>query len=360
MDGGSDKTQNDVYERLRDRLDRMAKGFPATENGAEIKLLRQLFTPEDAAFFLAMGDDYETSREVAGRMGGDPGEVAARMEDMAKRGLLFRLRGGKGVRYRTMPFIVGIYEFQVDRLDMPLAKAFSKYFVTALAKTFHDRKLPYMRTIPIETDVVTGDRILPIDDAVSIVKNKKRISVAACLCRQAASIGGRPCKHPAETCLQFDAWADYYVENGRARYIAQEDALAMLRRNEKEGLVIQAANSRDVEIMCSCCSCCCGMLVSLKFFPGPSQNTMSNYVCRKDDRLCANDAHCVGRCPSGAHSLVDGKATFDRTKCIGCGLCVTTCPSGALVLERKPEPALYLPPPTLLDAYGEMERERKG
>lgn len=359
MDTKSGKTQNDVYERLRDRLDRMAKGFPATENGAEITLLRQLFTPEDAALFLAMGDNYETPREVAGRTSGDPGETAASMEAMAKRGLLFRLRGGEGVRYRTMPFIVGIYEFQVDRLDMPLAKAFSKYFVSALAKTFHDRQLPYMRTIPVETEAVAGDRILPIDDAAAIVTSKKRISVAACLCRQAAAIGGRPCTHPLETCLQFDAWADYYVENGRARYIDHEEALAMLRRNEEEGLVIQAANSRDVEIMCSCCSCCCGMLVSLKFFPGPSRSTMSNYVSRKDDSLCTNDAVCVRRCPSGAHSLVDGRATFDRTKCIGCGLCVTTCPSGALVLERKPESALYLPPPTLLDAYGEMERERK-
>ncbi|MEK6654627.1 MAG: hypothetical protein AABY92_05710, partial [Thermodesulfobacteriota bacterium] len=45
---------NDVYERLRQRLDDMATGFPATPSGIEIKILKQIFTPADAEMFLLL------------------------------------------------------------------------------------------------------------------------------------------------------------------------------------------------------------------------------------------------------------------------------------------------------------------
>lgn len=61
----------DIYEKLREHLDQKAKGFPATEKGGELNYLKQLFSPEDAEFFMAMGDDYETPDEFASRTGGD-------------------------------------------------------------------------------------------------------------------------------------------------------------------------------------------------------------------------------------------------------------------------------------------------
>jgi hypothetical protein len=66
--------------------------------------------------FLAMGNEYEKSSVIAARMGANPVTVAEKMEDMAKCRLLFR--------FRTMPFILGIYEYQVDQLHLPLQKAF--------------------------------------------------------------------------------------------------------------------------------------------------------------------------------------------------------------------------------------------
>ena len=124
----------DVYERLRDRLDHMAKGFPAANGGEELKVLRQLFTPEDAVTFLAMRDADESPADVAARMGGDIADVAKRLENMAKRGLLFRLRDEKGILYRPMPFIVGIYEFQVSRLDIPTGKKHFEVLRSCLRK----------------------------------------------------------------------------------------------------------------------------------------------------------------------------------------------------------------------------------
>jgi len=38
----------DIYERLAMHLDDLPAGFPRTEGGVEMRILRRLFTPEDA------------------------------------------------------------------------------------------------------------------------------------------------------------------------------------------------------------------------------------------------------------------------------------------------------------------------
>ena len=49
---GDDMT--DVYEKLRQRLDDMATGYPPSANGVEIKILKRLFSEADAEMFLMM------------------------------------------------------------------------------------------------------------------------------------------------------------------------------------------------------------------------------------------------------------------------------------------------------------------
>lgn len=46
----------DIYERLRERLNDLATGYPATESGVEIRILKRLFTEEEAG---KKGDGHE-------------------------------------------------------------------------------------------------------------------------------------------------------------------------------------------------------------------------------------------------------------------------------------------------------------
>jgi Na+-translocating ferredoxin:NAD+ oxidoreductase subunit B len=350
---------NDIHERLRDRLEKMATGYPATANGVEIKILRQLFSEADADLFLRMEFKPETAKQVALSVGADVTDTAARLESMAKRGLIFRVREDETIRYFPVPFIVGIYEYQLNNLNMPLLKDISKYYLTGLGATFHGQKTPHLRSIPINTEIVADRPVAPYDDAVAIVRSKSRISVAECFCRKAVSMYGKTCKHPAETCLQFDTFADYYVENKMGRYISTDEALAILKQSEVEDLVIHILNSQKVEAMCCCCSCCCGMLISLKLFPAPAREVKSNYFCLFDKTICNECGICAERCTVGAFEMKDEKIEFHADRCIGCGLCVTTCPTEALKLEKKPENKLYTPPSTVFDTYSVMSREKE-
>ena len=140
---------SDVYERLRLRLDDLATGLPETEDKIEIKLLKRLFTEQEAEFFIQLHPMLESPEVVAKRLDQDPAKVAGLMEQMAKKGLLFRKRDDKGVRYAAVPYVVGIYEFQVSTMDKELARENETYFEKAFLNRVQSFKTPVMRTVPI-------------------------------------------------------------------------------------------------------------------------------------------------------------------------------------------------------------------
>jgi hypothetical protein len=82
----------DVYQKLRKRLDDMATGYPETQSGIEIRILKRLFTEAEAELFLGLSPFLETPADAAKRLHRNPDEVADRMEQMAQKGLLFRRR----------------------------------------------------------------------------------------------------------------------------------------------------------------------------------------------------------------------------------------------------------------------------
>lgn len=48
------------------------------------------------------------------------------------------------------------------------------------------------------------------------------------------------------------------------------------------------------------------------------------------EKFCVSCGNCCGLCPTGAHAIVDGRHTLDRSKCAGCMQCVPACVSMAL------------------------------
>ncbi len=43
----------EVYEKLRERLDMFPQGFPKTQSGVELEILKNLFTEEEAKIALS-------------------------------------------------------------------------------------------------------------------------------------------------------------------------------------------------------------------------------------------------------------------------------------------------------------------
>ncbi|MFH1489600.1 MAG: 4Fe-4S binding protein [Pseudomonadota bacterium] len=349
---------DELYEKLRQRLDDLATGFPSTDDRIEIKILKRLFNEEEACFFMQLSSRPESPDKVARRLNRDPEEVAALLEAMAAKGLVFRLRKEDSTRYCAVPYIVGIYEFQVQRMDREMAYDMDEYFEKALGRTLQSFKTPVMRTIPINRDIAVKWPIAPYEDALAIFENQEPIAIVPCICRTHMNRRDKGCGKPIEACFMFGSHARYYVDNGMGRYIDKEEAREIFKRNEKEGLVMQPFNSQKMGGMCSCCGDCCGMLRSLKKQPHPASAVQSNYFAAVDPEECIGCEICLERCQMEAIRMVDEKAVIDLDRCIGCGLCVTTCSGEALHLERKSEDQLYVPPKSGAETYGLIARER--
>ena len=262
------------------------------------------------------------------------------------------------VRYSAVPYVVGIFEHQLGRMDEGFARDHEEYFETAFGKTIQAFKTPVLRTIPIKRQLVADYPVAPFEDVLQIIESQKKIAVAPCVCRTTKKMVGHECDKPVENCFSFGSHAEYYVENGMGRFITIDEAKEIVTRNEEAGLVMQPFNSQKIGGMCSCCGDCCGVLRSLKMHPTPAKLVQSNYFARVDDEECTGCETCLERCQMEAIAVVDGIADINLERCIGCGLCVTTCPVDAIELVKKPEDELYEPPKSGAETYMRIMQER--
>ncbi len=110
----------DVYERLAEFLDTLSHRYPVhTGSGIELKILRHIFTPEEAEWLMQLKPVPEPAEEIARRIGRDPEETEKTLYDMSRKGLLFRTGKPGNYRYMAMDFLVGIIEFQMNRMTPP-------------------------------------------------------------------------------------------------------------------------------------------------------------------------------------------------------------------------------------------------
>ncbi|MBU0969833.1 MAG: 4Fe-4S binding protein [Proteobacteria bacterium] len=111
-----------IYRLLQERLDLYSMGFPPTQSGIEIKILKYLFTEQDAALFLALSPALEFPDAISEGLHKPLDKTAAHLDQMAGNGLLFRLKKGTMHRYGAIPFVHGLFEFQVNTLKPDLAQ----------------------------------------------------------------------------------------------------------------------------------------------------------------------------------------------------------------------------------------------
>ncbi len=340
---------SEVYQKLREKLDQYSCGFPLTESGVEFKILKKIFTEEEAEMFLGLNLQVETAEEIAKRLGRPIETVEPILQKMNRKRNIFTWHRGETVNYGAVPYILGLYEFQLDAMDKELAKLCEQYFNEAFLDSLTSVD-PLMRAIPINHSLEVSNPVATYEDSRELVKKKKLISLTKCICRVQQGLVDKGCGKPVEVCLQFGASAQHYIEQGLGRQISVEEALKVLDVAEEAGLVIQLTNSQNPGGLCCCCGDCCALLRALNKMPHPADVVISDYFAVVDQDLCPGCESCLDRCQMGAIEIQDGNtAQVNLDRCIGCGLCVTQCPTEALHLERKPESQRYIPPKNAME-----------
>ncbi len=337
---------NDVFRKVRDKMDQLTVGYATTSSGVEMKIIAKLFTEEEAEMYLHLTEDLQTGREIAETINRDTGAVEALLRRMTEKGLTFPRfpkKEGEPFYYAIAPFFHGILEHQVKRMDPELAELLEEFFEAGPIT----KLIPALRTIPVHTALIPDLFVAPYDDAKTIIRKKDRIALTNCVCNAWQDNRGGSCDRPKDVCMLFDFYGQYYVDTGLGRWITQDEALAVLEKSAEAGLVAQFSFSENPEALCNCCPDCCATLRGLKKLPMPGLLLPTNYFSKVDADLCTGSEICLDRCPMEAVTMNEADiAEIDLQRCIGCGLCVSTCPADAMSLERKPDDRLIVPPKT--------------
>ncbi len=361
-----DETEQ-IYRKLQQHLDKQAVGYPTTKSGAEIRLLNRFFSPEEARLAMHLTykpDSIERIKELAKGSGIAPDGVEDLLNNMAKNGVI-GLVEKEGVRcFFTIPFIVGMFEGQLNRLSPEFLGDVEQYTSDrSFGLAFLGTELSQMRTIPVGKSISAEQQVATYDHIVDIINGAKGpFAILECICRKMAGLKGEPCKKTSrqETCMAIGDMARNVIQYANGRAISREEALEIARMNEADGLVFQPSNTRKVEFICSCCGCCCGMLRLQKMLPRPVDFWAANYCASVNAEICSGCGICVERCQVNAVTIDAraGIAVINPNRCIGCGNCVASCPAGAMSLLKKEKE--IVPPQDSEELYDVIMAHKKG
>jgi ferredoxin len=350
---------------------------PVTDNTVEI--LKYIVEEKHLDFIMAFkGRRSQTMEQLKESSGMSEDEINEHVKVLAKTGLIMNQPSSSGLMiYRLMPFVnVGVYEYtfmkklEYNEWEKELAQLYLKLNkesrgrmlsnYDAIVKRFLPTMRPIDRTVPYTENFESGkeiqivvdeeleapeEKIISTQNVEEIIQKFDEIAVGHCYCRHFRDLVGESCKQTdmRENCFTFGKSARYTTEQGFARMISKEEALEILKKSEKDGLVHKAYHpnmdfKREEDSICNCCSDCCGQARGIT-------SNLSNFIAKVDQEICVGCGTCVEKCYSGAKELNDdGKAETNEELCIGCGICAAFCPEGAISLVKRQRVVRSAPP----------------
>lgn len=342
------KQEQNTYARLASRWSGVLWG--AKSAGLQ-KILIENFTEEEA---LALGDiplrtvpvDLVSLDEISENSKLPVTKLEQILDGVAARGLIFPGKtkdGKKGYALPKQGYGVDQVFFWKGKTDEHAQKMVA---IQSDQELFHHPKMDMytqtdtkvFRYIPI-TEAIdsTWQNMYPTESILEVVRKATKYAVAHCSCRVKYEIKyGKKCGHSSEVCIKLSELAECMINAGLGREISREEALAIIKKAEEEGLVHFTDNTgEDIKHICNCCGCACWNIGPIRQRKIPRDLLMATYFLRetKEDN-CIGCGNCSQICPVNAILIEDGVARTEQDWCIGCGLCLPKCPTQAISLTH--------------------------
>lgn len=269
-------------------------------------------------------------------------EIRKALDGLFIKGVVFKRVKDGATKYNPPKNLVQFHDASVLWKDAPaefidLWKEFMDEEYPAFLDMINAAGMgPFMRIIPVNKQLESRQHVLPYEYAVKMIEEAKSLAVTDCTCRKTQ----RRCDAPLDVCLQTNKGAEYNIERGTGRAVTKEEAIEIIDRAEKAGLIHLTENKSEAgNVICNCCSCCCMAMepyvhAGVKAFAAPSR-----FKAVVNKEACSGCMACAPRCHTKAIAQDGAVISIEDEKCIGCGLCASVCEYDALALEeaRPPE-----------------------
>jgi ferredoxin len=342
-----------VYDRLTDRLNRVAQGAPPAES--LFRILKILFSEREAGLVAVLPIRPFTAARAAGIWKVGEAEARAVLDELASRSLLVDWEGPRGTEYVLPPPMAGFFEFSMMRVrsdvdQRALAELFYQYlnveedFVRAL---FAGGETQLGRTFVHEPALSDENalHVLDFERASEVIRTATHRGISLCYCRHKMAHLDRACQAPQDICMTFNVSAQSLIRHGQARPVEVAEGLELLHQAHEGGLVQFGENVRQgVSFICNCCGCCCEAMIAARRFAAAHPIHTTPFLPVVAEAACNGCERCVRACPVEALSAVSANdprqpkrtvARLDAERCLGCGVCVRACRPGALTLQAR-------------------------
>ena len=192
------ENQEQIYRKLQAHLDKETVGFPATESGCEITLLKHLFSPEQAKAAMYLTYRLEPIETIVQRVesgGYSAEELEGHLDECAKYGVItFRIKNGVK-HYGTLHYLIGMAEAGMYKGATPeWSAAVQEYMADGqFLDKFLNSRVSQMRTIPVEQSITKEHHVGSYDALKELIeKSPGPFAVYPCICRENADHAGNP------------------------------------------------------------------------------------------------------------------------------------------------------------------------
>lgn len=316
---------------------KMGSRSGVTKEDPRFLLLEKIVTEEMAEVALALEYRvHQTAEDIASKCGKSVEKTRTLLWDLANAGVsTVKAEDGQD-KFWYETWVPGIFEMVVNnkvnvRKYPQIAKAFDDY--GHLKNPIAAGNVPIgkgvMRVIPIESALDGETRQASSEEVSGYIRNARLLSVSDCSCRTSREELGEGCGHlKEEMCIQLDDAAEYYIRTGRGREVTKEEALEIIRKAERDGLMHQIPNTEGeghTHAICNCCGCSCYAIRAAGMYRNPDM-VRSNYV-----------------------------SNINPDNCVGCGECIEVCPTNAIKLGEK----LCSSPESQVPVYTDLPSDTK-
>ncbi len=317
-------------KKITDRIPQKLGITPLTEADPEFWGLAQVLDDDivEVALAMKLRTPYSLP-ELMKATGRNEAELEEILGRMAWMGLLEYNWGGKeqireNKRYVLPMFVPGIAElFNMNKQLVEEHPEVCEFFerMSFLPLEHITPMVPPggagigMHVVPVEQAIPSQAKSVSVEHISHwLEKYEGHIAVGACSCRRSQTVRGEGSGDvEAEWCLGMGEFADYVVEQGVARHIDREEALAIIKRAEELGYVHQITNIDGEDKIFAICNCAPGVCYAIRtsqYFNTPNLSR-SAYIAHVDMEKCVACGKCVEVCPAGAARLGQKLCTKD-------------------------------------------------